>query len=351
MNVSKNPFGKVDGVPVGLYTLSNGKGMEMQITNYGGIVVGLKVPDKNGLVEDVVLGYDDVDGYVKNNPYFGAIIGRYGNRIANGVFSIANETYTLAKNNGNNCLHGGEKGFDKVIWNAKPIQSENRVGLELTYLSKDGEEGFPGNLDVKVCYELTIENAFEITYSATTDKTTVVNLTHHSYFNLAGCNAGSILSHIVSINADTYTPVDSGLIPTGEIAPVKETPFDFTKPEVIKNRIGESHEQLVLANGFDHNWILNPSGNGIVKAATVHDPASGRFMEVFTTEPAMQFYSGNFLDGTITGKGGTVYDFRSGLCLETQHSPDSPNHPNMPTTLLRPGEVYSSKTIYKFSTK
>ena len=349
---TKASFGDVEGNPVEEYTLTNRSGIEMKVITYGGIVTSLKVPDKNGKMEDVVLGYNDLSSYVDHNPYFGAIIGRYGNRIAKGKFSIDSIEYSLAKNNGENSLHGGVKGFDKVIWRAEQITSNDRVGLELSYLSKDGEEGYPGNLDVKIVYWLTDQNTFEIEYSATTDKPTAVNLTHHSYFNLQGESSGSILKHELMINAEFYTPVDSGLIPTGELAQVKETPFDFNNPTAIGARIESNHEQLGIGKGYDHNFILNSTQLGdTVLAASVYDNTSGRYMEIFTTEPAIQFYSGNFLDGSTIGKSGTAYRFRNGFCLETQHSPDSPNRPEWPTTLLKPGEIYSSKTIHKFSIK
>ena len=349
-SITKEPFGKTqDGKAVDLYTLTNANGCVVKITNYGGIVVSLTVPDRNGQMCDVVLGYNSLDEYIKNSPYFGALIGRYGNRIGNAQFELDGKTYTLAKNDGNNTLHGGNKGFDKVVWNAKEIHEKGAVGLELTYLSKDGEEGFPGNLSVTVKYIWTNKNELKIEYSATTDKTTVVNLTHHSYFNLA-CK-GDILNHELMIKADKFTPVDEGLIPTGELRDVAGTPFDFTKPTKIGARINEDNEQLKFGKGYDHNWVLNDYNGSLHKVASLYEPTTGRFMEISTTEPGLQFYSGNFLDGTITGKGGVVYNFRSGLCLETQHFPDSPNKPEFPSTVLKPGEKYSSTTIYKFSVK
>ncbi|HSB09899.1 MAG TPA: aldose epimerase family protein [Blastocatellia bacterium] len=348
--IKKQAFGKTASrEPVDLYTLLNASGMEVRIMNYGGTVVSLKVPDHSGRLGDVVLGYETLDDYLTNSPYFGSIIGRYGNRIAKGAFSIEGKTYSLPKNNGENTLHGGNKGFDKVVWKAKEIKSKNAVGLSLSYLSRDGEEGFPGNLSVTVVYTLTNNNELKIDYSASTDKTTVVNLTHHSYFNLAG--AGSILNHELMINASRFTPVDAGLIPTGELRAVKGTPMDFTQSTAIGERITQSDEQLTLGKGYDHNWVLDARGGKLGLAASVHEPGSGRVMEVYTTEPGLQFYSGNFLDGTITGKGGQVYKQRYGFCLETQHFPDSPNKPGFPSTVLKPGQTYKTTTIYKFSVK
>ncbi|HXG64998.1 MAG TPA: aldose epimerase family protein [Blastocatellia bacterium] len=351
-NIQKQAFGKTpDGTPVELYTLTNARGAEAKIMTYGGIVVSLRVPDRNGKLDDVVLGYDTLDGYVKNNPYFGALIGRYGNRIARGKFTLDGRQYTLAQNNGENHLHGGVKGFDKVVWNASEIRDKNGVGLKLTYLSKDGEEGYPGNLSVTVIYTLTNNNELRIDYAATTDKKTVVNLTHHSYFNLAGQGAGDVLGHELMLNADKFTPVDKGLIPTGELRSVRGTPMDFTKPTPIGARIEQQDEQINFGGGYDHNWVLNKSGNSPTLAARVYEPTTGRVMEVYTTEPGIQFYSGNFLDGSITGKGGKVYQKRYGFCLEAQHFPDSPNKPNFPSTVLSPGQKYTQTTIYKFSAK
>lgn len=336
------------GDPVELYTLTNATGLEARIMTYGGTVVSLKVPDRHGKLGDVVLGYEALDGYLKNSPYFGSIIGRYGNRIGKGQFTLNSKQYSLPKNNGENTLHGGIKGFDKVVWKAKEVKSKDGVGLELSYLSKDGEEGFPGNLSVTVVYTLTNNNELKIEYSATTDKTTVVNLTHHSYFNLAG--EGGILNHELMINANKFTPVDSGLIPTGELRSVNGTPMDFTKSTVIGERIDQQDEQLTLGKGYDHNWMLNETGR-LALAARVYERVSGRVMEVATTEPGLQFYSGNFLDGSITGKGGQVYKQRSGFCLETQHFPDSPNKPAFPSTVLKPGQRHNSSTIYRFSVR
>ena len=317
--------------------------------NYGGTVVSLKVPDRKGKLGDVVLGFDDLDGYIKESPYFGALIGRFGNRIGKGSFTLGGRHYSLAKNDGENHLHGGVKGFDKVVWKAEPVRKDGDVGLSLTYLSKDGEEGYPGNLSVKVVYLWTRDNQLKIDYSATTDKETVVNLTHHSYFNLAG--EGDILGHRLWINADRFTPVDKGLIPTGELRSVKGTPMDFTREAAIGARIGQKDEQLKFGKGYDHNWVLNRKGEGLERAASLFDPGSGRVMEVYTTEPGLQFYSGNVLDGTLRGKAGRVYKRRTGLCLETQHFPDSPNKPGFPSVGLQPGEKYSTSTVYKFSVK
>jgi aldose 1-epimerase len=348
--IKKEPFGKTaDGQAVDLYTLTNAGGLEARIMTYGGTVVSLKVPDRNGKLADVVLGYDNLEGYLKLSPYFGSIIGRYGNRIAGGKFSLNGKQFTLPRNDGENTLHGGIKTFDKVVWKAKEVKTVSGVGLSLSYMSKDGEEGFPGNLSVKVVYTLTSKNELKIDYTATTDKETVVNLTHHSYFNLA--SAGSILNHELMIVADRFTPVDKGLIPTGELRSVKGTPMDFTQPTVIGARIEQQDEQMVLGRGYDHNWVLNSANGKLALAARAADPASGRVMEVYTTEPGIQFYSGNFLDGSITGKGGQVYNKRFGFCLETQHFPDSPNKPNFPSTVLKPGQKYATTTIYKFLAK
>ncbi|HWP43398.1 MAG TPA: aldose epimerase family protein [Blastocatellia bacterium] len=348
--IKKEPFGKTaDRQSVDLYTLTNANGVEARIMTYGGTVVSLKVPDRDGKLGDVVLGYDSLDGYLKQNPYFGSIIGRYCNRIGNGRFTLNGKQYTLPKNDGENTLHGGIKGFDKVVWKAKEVKSRDGVGLSLSYVSKDGEEGFPGNLSVTVVYTLTNKNELKIDYTATTDKDTVVNLTHHSYFNLAG--AGSILDHEIMIAADRFTPVDKALIPTGELRSVKGTPLDFTKPTPIGARIDQQYEQLVLGRGYDHNWVLNSGGGKLALAARAYDPKTGRVMEVWTTEPGIQFYTGNFLDGSITGKGGQVYHRRYGFCLETQHFPDSPNKPSFPSTVLKPGQKYATTTIYRFSVK
>ena len=352
-SMKKQPFGKTaDGQAVDMFTLTNSKGMEVSITNFGGIVVTLKVPDRNGKLDDVVLGYDQLDGYLTNKAFFGALIGRYGNRIAHGQFQLDGKTYNLPKNDGDNTLHGGMTGFNKRLWTAKEVSGAKGAALELTYLSKDGEEGFPGNLSVKVVYTLTDENELRIDYSATTDKDTVVNLTNHSYFNLAGEGNGDILGHELTIHADRFTPVDQTLIPTGELRAVKGTPFDFTKSTAIGARINQDDQQLKFGRGYDHNWVLN----GGIKAtpavaAEAYDPKTGRVLQVLTTEPGVQFYSGNFLDGTITGKGGKVYNLRNGFCLETQHFPDSPNHASFPSTTLKAGQKYHTTTVFKFSAR
>ena len=351
--VERSNFGTTsDGKPVSLYVLTNKSGMQVSIINFGGIVVSIKVPDRRGKLADVVLGYDTLDGYLNDQNFFGALIGRYGNRIAHGQFSIDGRRYTLAKNNGENSLHGGLKGFNKVLWNAREIHRKDGPAIELTYTSKDGEEGYPGNLAVTVVYTLTDTNELKIDYSATTDKKTVVNLTNHSYFNLAGPGSGDILKHVLMVNADKFTPVDAGLIPTGEQRNVEGTPFDFRHPTAIGARIEEKDQQLQFGKGYDHNFVLNTKGKGLLTlAARVTEPSTGRVLEVWTTEPGLQFYSGNFLDGTVHGKGGQVYGHRSGFCLETQHFPDSPNHPNFPSTLVEPGKLYHTETIYKFSTQ
>jgi aldose 1-epimerase len=352
-STAKKSFGKTpDGQPVDLYVLTNKSGAEASITNYGGAVVSIKVPDRNGKLADVVLGYDTPDGYVADKSYFGALVGRYGNRIGHAQFVLDGKTYTLAKNNGENSLHGGIKGFNKALWTAKVLPAKDGQSLELSYLSKDGEEGFPGNLKVTVTYTLTDANALKIDYSATSDKKTVVNLTNHSYFNLAGQGSGDILGHVLMIEADRFTPVDSGLIPTGELHDVAGTPFDFRKPTAIGARIDQDEEQLKLGGGYDHNFVLRRSaGPGESLAARVIEPASGRVLEVWTTEPGVQFYTGNFLDGRTPGKGGATYPRRNAFCLETQHFPDSPNQPKFPSVIIKPGERYHTITTYKFSTE
>ncbi len=326
------------------FTIRNKNGIVLTAINFGGRIMSLNVPDRNGVNGNIVLGYASPSQYPTGNPYFGAMIGRYGNRIALGKFSLEGTEYTLSKNNGSNALHGGPNGFHNVYWNVVPNGSNS---LDMTYVSKDGEEGYPGNLQVNVRYTLSENNELIIDYIATTDKTTVVNLTHHSYFNLAGEGNGDIVDHTLLINATHFCPVTSGLIPTGELRPVKGTPFDFLQPHAIKDRINASDEQLKFAKGYDHNWVLNKKDSELSLAASVSETHSGRAMEVWTTEPGLQFYSGNFLDGSDRGPGGT-YGFRSGFCLEAQHFPDSPNHPQFPSTVLRPGETYTQKTIYKF---
>lgn len=353
---SMRPFGKTpDGQDVSLYSLKNRHGLVAEISTYGGILVRLLVPDRHGKMGDVVLGYGTVEEYIKDSPYFGAIIGRYGNRIAHGQFKLGGRTYELAKNNfpgGIPChLHGGKRGFDKVVWKAEPFQARDGAGLALSYVSRDGEEGYPGNLTVKVTYVLTDDDGLRIDYLATTDQSTPVNLTNHSYFNLRGEGNGDILGHELTIRAERYTPVNAGLIPTGELEPVAGTPFDFLQPHAIGERVGASHEQLTFGLGYDHNWVLQNQGGKRALAATVFEPTSGRQMEVWTTEPGLQFYCGNFLDGKTIGKNGKPYAYRNGFCLETQHYPDSPNQPAFPSTILKPGETYRSTTVYRFSTR
>ena len=351
--VSKQSYGKTDGgEAVALYKLRNARGAEATITNYGGILMSLKVPDRNGKFDDVVLGLGDFVSYLnKNSPYLGALIGRYGNRIAKGRFTLNGVEYKLAVNNGENHLHGGIKGFDKVVWTGHEMKTKAGPAVVLTYLSKDGEEGYPGNLNVKVIYTLTNNNELRIDYSATTDKDTVTNLTHHSYFNLAGEGNGDILNHLVTINADQFVPTDAGSIPTGELRKVAGTPFDFLKASAIGARINQDDEQLKFGNGYDHTWVINGVSGKLRLAATAYEQTSGRLMQVWTTEPGVQFYTGNFLDGTLTGKSGKVYQRRFGFCFETQHYPDSPNQPSFPTTTLKKGATYKSTTIYRFSAK
>jgi aldose 1-epimerase len=341
--VTRAPFGKMpDGKAVEVFTLTNSNGVEVRAITYGGIITSLRVPDRNGSMGDVVLGFDSLDAYLKGHPYFGAIVGRYGNRIAGGTFTLDGRTFKLVTNNGPNHLHGGTVGFDKAIWTGEPTSG---AGIEFTHTSPDGDEGYPGTLKARVTYTLTDRNELVVEYHATTDKPTHVNLTQHSYFNLAG--SGDILGHELTIHADRYTPVDSTLIPTGELATVAGTPFDFRKPMAIGARINQPHEQLKHGGGYDHNFVLNGKA-GARPAARLTEPKSGRTLDVSTTEPGLQFYSGNFLDGTLKGKGGQVYQKRAGLCLETQHYPDSPNKPKFPSTILRPGQEYRSKTVFTF---
>jgi aldose 1-epimerase len=350
-DVKKQAFGKMpDGTEVELYTLTNANGMQAGIITYGGTVVSLTAPDRNGKYADVVLGMDDVAGYMKATAFFGAIIGRYGNRIGHAQFSLDGRVYKLPANDGPNTLHGGPAGFDKRVWSAVPGTSADGQTLELTYISQDGEAGFPGTLTSKVVYTLTAKNELKIDYTATTDKPTVVNLTNHSYFNLAGAGEGDILTHEVMIDAASFTPVDSTLIPTGELRPVAGTPFDFTKPTAVGARIEANDEQIKFGKGYDHNWVLNKGAGGLTKAAEVHETRSGRVMEVWTTEPGLQFYTGNFLDGTLQGKGKT-YVRRGALCMETQHYPDSPNKASFPSTELKPGATYRTTTVYAFSAR
>jgi aldose 1-epimerase len=331
------------------YTLQNKNGMVVKITNYGATITSIQVPDRAGKMADVALGYNSVEGYINavDRPYFGAVVGRYGNRIAKGKFTLDGKEYTLAKNNGENHLHGGNMGFDKVVWNAEPVDN----GVKFTYYAKDGEEGYPGNLTISITYTLNDDNEITMHYEGTTDKPTVVNVTNHTYFNLAGEGSGSINDEVLQINASKFTPVDAGLIPTGALADVAGTPFDFRQPKEIGKDVDADNQQIKYGPGYDHNWVLDRKGEGMELAATLYEPKSGRELQVITDQPCIQFYGGNFLDGRLIGKSGRPYMRRSGLCLETQHAPDSPNRPEWPTTILRPGEKYDTTTIYKFSTK
>jgi aldose 1-epimerase len=343
-NVKKQSYGKMpDGTPVDLYVLTNANGMEAHVTAYGGTLVSLTAPDRHGSFADVVLGMDTLDGCRTQTAYFGALIGRYGNRIAGGQFTLEGKTYHLPINDGPNTLHGGPLGFGKQLWQVREVASEEGPAVEFGYVSKDGEEGFPGTLTAKVVYTLTNKNELKIDYTATTDKPTVVNLTNHAYFNLKGAGEGDILDHEVTIDASRFTPVDSVLIPTGELRAVKGTPFDFTKAIAIGARIETDDQQLKFGKGYDHNWVLDKTRAGLAK--------TGRVLQVWTTEPALQFYTGNFLDGTIHGKGGKVYPRRGAFCMETQHYPDSPNHPAFPSTELKPGATYHTTTVYSFSAR
>lgn len=356
--VDQSVFGQLpDGRQVEVYRFTNANGIEMRVMNYGGIILSLKTPDAQGEFDDIVLGFDSLEDYLSEeyrqaNPYFGALIGRYGNRIAGGQFSLDGEVHSLATNDGDNHLHGGQQGFDRVLWQAEPFENDEGAGLILRYTSEDGEEGYPGRLEAEVTYTLTDADELVVDYRATTDKPTPVNLTQHSYFNLEGEGSGSILDHRLTINADDFTPVDETLIPTGEIRPVQGTPFDFTQPTPIGERIEQDNEQLMFGKGYDHNFVLTEqavSPSEPVLAARVWEPESGRLLEIATTEPAIQFYSGNFLAGDLTGKRGQAYEHRSGFALETQHYPDSPNQADFPSTILEPGETYRSRTIYRFS--
>jgi aldose 1-epimerase len=343
-------YGKLaNGSEVDLYTLTNSQGLQAGVITYGARLVSLKTPDRAKHLDDIILGFDSLDGYLKDNPYFGAVVGRYGNRIGKGKFSLNGQEYTLAKNNGENSLHGGVKGFDKVLWTARDVSTSGAPGVELTYLSPDGEEGFPGNLLAKVTYTLSDSNELKIDYTATSDKLTVVNLTNHAYFNLSG--EDDVMNHVLTIAADKFTPVDSGLIPTGELKSVEGTPFDFRKPTPIGSRINDNDAQLKLGGGYDHNFVLNHPDGEMGLAARVSDPKSGRVMEIQTVEPGVQFYTGNFLDGSLKGKAGKVYGKRSAFCLETQHFPDSPNKPAFPSTALRQGDRYRTTTVLRFTTE
>jgi aldose 1-epimerase len=338
-----------DGTVIDLFTLTNAHGVSVRAITYGAILVSIKVPDRSGKLDDVVIGHDTLDGYLTRSRFFGAAVGRYGNRIGDARFTLDGREYTLAKNNGPNHLHGGLKGFDKVVWRGEARSDPRGSSVAFTRTSPDGEENYPGTLRATIAYTLTADNELVIEYQATTDKATHVNLTNHSYFNLAGDGSGDVLAHRLTLKADRYTPVDAGQIPTGELASVEGTPFDFRKETPIGARIDASHEQLRIGGGYDHNFVIARTGPGLALAARVVEPSSGRTLEVSTTEPGVQFYSGNRLDGSITGKSGHVYRARTGFCLETQHFPDSPNKPQFPSTVLRPGGTYRSATVFKFS--
>jgi aldose 1-epimerase len=351
-HVSRAPFGKMpDGAPIDIFTLTSAAGMEVRTMPYGATIVSLRVPDRSGRMSDVALGFDNFDDYkAKNSPYMGVVPGRYANRIAKGRFTLDGKTYRLATNNGPNHLHGGITGFDKKVWHAAPFERGGTAGVVYTLTSPDGDEGYPGTLTAAVTYSVSASNALTVDYEATTDRATPVNLTQHTYFNLAGEGAGDVLGHVLTIDADRFTPVDDTLVPTGALAPVEHTPFDFRTPTAIGARIGADDVQLRRGGGYDHNFVLNGTSAGVHHAARVVDPTSGRTLDVSTTEPGMQFYSANFLDGTITGKAGHVYARRGALCLETQHFPDSPNHANFPSTIVRPGAPFRSETVFTFGT-
>lgn len=350
MTILERPFGVLpDGSDVVLYILTNDSGMRVSIATYGGVVTSLEAPDRNGEMADVVLGFDGLDGYVGGHPYFGAIVGRCANRIGKARFTLDGEVYHLAANDGEHHLHGGSAGFDKALWSPRPRSTPDGPQLELAYLSEDGEEGYPGRLDVTVTYTLCQLYELRIDYCATADAPTPINLTNHSYFNLAGAGSGDILKHELTLDADRFTAVDTQLIPTGEIRDVAGTPLDFRQQHAIGARIEDDDEQLQHGCGYDHNFVLNSAGRDLSLAARVTEPTTGRVLEVLTREPGVQFYTANFLDGSITGKGGAVYGRRCAFCLETQHFPDSPNKPEFPSTILRPGAIYETTTIYRFS--
>jgi aldose 1-epimerase len=348
-SVTRAPFGaQPGGTAVELFTLTNASGIEVRAMTYGGTIVSLRTPDRDGHLGDIVLGYEQLDGYLKTSPYFGCIVGRYANRIAKGRFTLDGKESKLATNDGPNHLHGGLKGWDKVVWRAEPFHNTQGVGVVFSRTSPDGEEGYPGAVAVRVTYTLTDADELRVDYDATTDKPTPINLTQHSYFNLAGEGSGDVLGHVLAVDADQYTPIDATLIPTGEIAPVEGTPLDFRTPTAIGARINADNEQLRRSRGYDHNFVLRRQGGGLAHAARVLEPGTGRTLDISTTEPGIQFYSGNFLDGSITGKAGHTYAHRTGFCLETQHFPDSPNHASFPSTILRPGARYQSTTVFRF---
>jgi aldose 1-epimerase len=346
--ITKSSFGKLDdGTAVDLYTLRNGSGIEAKVMTYGGIIVSLRTPDRSGRYDDIVLGFDDLASYVHDSPYFGAIVGRYANRIAKGRFTLDGKTYQLPVNNAPNSLHGGDRGFDKVVWQAKSFDRPDGVGLELSHVSPDGDQGYPGTARVQVTYMLTDKNELSVAYHATSDKATPINLSQHKYFNLTGAKR-DVLDHVLTLNADRFTPIDSTLIPLGELRSVSGTPFDFRKPTAIGARINSDDEQIQRGHGYDHNVVLVRAASGLTHAAHVLEPTSGRTLDVYTDQPGVQFYTGNFLDGTLHGKQGRVYGRRYGLCLETQHFPDSPNEPSFPSTILRPGKEFASRTVFVF---
>jgi aldose 1-epimerase len=349
--VSRAAFGRMpDSVQVDGYTIRNARGTSLHVITYGAIITALRTADRHGRFDDVVLGFDDLGGYLKDTPYFGAIVGRYANRIALGRFTLDGRTFQVPVNNGPNSLHGGTRGFDKVVWNATSFENDSAAGVALTHVSPDGDMGYPGRVDVRVTYTLHDRNELVVDYVATTDKPTPINLSQHSYFNLAGDGQRDILGHVLELKASRYTPVDSTLIPTGELAPVTDTPFDFRAPSAIGARIIGTHQQLVFGRGYDHNFVLDRTGDEVQHAARVVEPTTGRTLDVYTDQPGIQFYSGNFLDGSIRGKGDRVYAHRYGFCLETQHFPDSPNQPAFPSTILRPAERYESRTVFRFGT-
>ncbi len=349
--ISREPFGQLpDGRRVELFTLRNDHGIELRAMTYGAIITSIRTPDRNGGSADIVLGFDSLGGYLAGSPYFGAIVGRYANRIAGGRFTLDGVAHHLARNNGPNSLHGGTRGFDKVVWTGEPFQKDSVLGVKFRYESPDGEEGYPGTLTVQVTYTLTNADELIVDYDASTTKATPVNLSQHTYWNLHGEGHGNILDHVLTLNASAFTPVDSTLIPTGKLAPVAGTPFDFRQPTAIGARIEQANDQLRFGRGYDHNWVIDQPKPGVLtRVARLEDSLSGRRIDISTTEPGLQFYSGNFLDGTIKGKSGHVYEFRTGMCLETQHFPDSPNHASFPSTILRPGERFQSRTVFSFS--